>query len=380
MIEGQMYSRVAADPTQDPRGSTEGSLASNYRCDPAEDSSKSNAKIQFASLLISMFTFACLIKVVFLNPPEPVQSFNDPADTTANLRGENLSFTRDESNSQCLSVSSLRTLIDATDQVFVTMPARGAGTSFQQFGDKCFGAGSLTSDAVRGGEDALKELMMQQYEVPKVITSHNGSAENMAKILHDIPKTSLVIYSHREETPRMLSAIKHVLATRYCGDKSIKSSLVEKMEGDECYVKEGELVNLVKEQSFEIGEGAGAALSCDVYDTIEEYGPTMLFMDYSNADEIQNLLAEKYCPDLVGKPVHATEETPPVFVHTENPINESGESIVSLDEWLEAKSTLLEFALRLNDKATCVGKTRKMEDSLLSCKDGYLSSNALLEW
>mmetsp|Transcript_19328 Transcript_19328/g.33163 ORF Transcript_19328/g.33163 Transcript_19328/m.33163 type:complete len:262 (+) Transcript_19328:293-1078(+) len=258
------------------------------------------------------------------------------------------------------------------------MPARGAGTSFKYFGDKCFGGESYPWDIVKNGEDEIKNILTKEYEIPKLITSHSGSGDDLAHILHLIPKSTLVVYAHRQETSRALSAIKHVVVTCYCNDKSAESSLVEKREDSACYVSEVELVDLVKNQDFEIGEGGASALSCSVYEEIESSSPNMIFMDYSNADEIQSLIAEKYCPDLVGKPVRAPEEEPsPVYVHMNHTVNESGEELVPLDDWLSAKSALLEFALRMNEKATCVAATRKMEDGLFSCEDGYLNSKGL---
>ena len=87
----------------------------------------------------------------------------------------------------------------------------------------------------------------------------------------------------------------------------------------------------------------------------------MIFMDYKQASQIQDILAEKYCPQLLGTPVAVNvgaEKKIDVYVSTNNTSN------VTLDNWLATKSSTLEFALRLNKDASCVSKTRIMEDQL----------------
>ena len=51
---------------------------------------------------------------------------------------------------------------------------------------------------------------------------------------------------------------------------------------------------------------------------------------------------------------------------------ESGVDRVLLKDWLKAKESTLEWALGLNRNGSCRAKTRKMEDELFSCQDGFL--------
>ena len=56
-----------------------------------------------------------------------------------------------------------------------------------------------------------------------------------------------------------------------------------------------------KTQQEEIGIGSTRLLTCETYEAIDNYAPTMIFMDYKGANLIQKLFVEKYCPDRVDK-------------------------------------------------------------------------------
>merc|ERR1712029_1062553 len=122
-------------------------------------------------------------------------------------------------------------------------------------------------------------------------------------------------------------------------------------------------------------------LTCDMYQAIEEYAPNMVFMDFKRADDLQRLLAEKHCPKLAQKiaeepvRVNTAKKDNEVYVRVDETYADSGGFNVTIKEWLETKSSLLELALKLNDEATCVAKTRRMEDGLLDCEDGFLNTD-----
>ena len=59
----------------------------------------------------------------------------------------------------------------------------------------------------------------------------------------------------------------------------------------------------IKNKVFEIGIGQSELLSCDTYDAIRMNAPNMAFISYNHVNELQELLADRYCPDLVNEQV-----------------------------------------------------------------------------
>ena len=104
-----------------------------------------------------------------------------------------------------------------------------------------------------------------------------------------------------------------------------------------------------------------------------DYAPTMAFIDYQKANEIQELISEKYCPQLLGPVVTNVAAQKNILVYV---WSNAANTNVTLDQWLATKSSTLEFALRLSANATCVSKTRIMEDQLY-LNNGVLNVNEL---
>ena len=50
---------------------------------------------------------------------------------------------------------------------------------------------------------------------------------------------------------------------------------------------------------------------------------------------------------------------------------------VSLGTYLEHKSSYLEWVLELNKKATCLAKTRTMEESISTCDGGFVKTKSV---
>jgi hypothetical protein len=91
-------------------------------------------------------------------------------------------------------------------------------------------------------------------------------------------------------------------------------------------------------------------------------------MHFSQVNKLQRILAQHHCPDLIDAPVVVNADRQKgieVYVKLEN---ENG-TAVSLDTWLQEKSNMMEFLLRMRIHATCQRKTRRMEDELFSCPD-----------
>lgn len=303
----------------------------------------------------------------------------DQSILTTPTKVQTLSAPEDHRAQSCMSNgSSLRQLINSTRQVVVVMPAKASGSSMKQFSRSCNDASyNEMKDNFLNDPAALKNLLTKSWEMPGVISSHIYQPQTLVDIIINVPRDTLLIYSHRQETPRLQSAVKHVLQSRLCSNLPNAKKDIErygiKRHGLQCNISEKNLTELIESGKNEIGISTNRLLTCDTFEAIENYAPTMIFMDYKQANQIQDIIAEKYCPQLLGKPVAvnvAAEKKMDVYVSTNNMSN------VTLDNWLATKSSTLEFALRLNDKATCVAKTRIMEDKLYLC-DGFLNVREL---
>jgi hypothetical protein len=112
----------------------------------------------------------------------------------------------------------------------------------------------------------------------------------------------------------------------------------------------------------------------------------MIFVDYKEANHVQNLIAEKFCPGLVNDPVEenvATEKKAKAYVQvmknaTTTAATENSYDSIFLREWLKAKRSTLEWALGLNEGATCTAKTRFMEDKLAGHEEGFLHASEVI--
>ena len=142
---------------------------------------------------------------------------------------------------------------------------------------------------------------------------------------------------------------------------------------------EEKLIDLaLKPHLQEMKMGSNELLTCETYDAIEQFSPTMIFVDYAKASKVQEILAEKYCPHLANATIEAnmaSEKEHKVFVQIKDGMN------VTLREWLEKKPSHLQWTLELNRAPDhgCLVKTRRMEDDLYSCEGGFLNAKALLK-
>ena len=99
----------------------------------------------------------------------------------------------------------------------------------------------------------------------------------------------------------------------------------------------------------------------------------MLFMDYRQSQTVMNLMAEKLCPDADKETQNAGDKTDPIRVQGDG-FN------VTVKEWLQSKKSALELALDLNNDThavSCRGRTRRMEDRLFACPDGFLNARGI---
>ena len=260
---------------------------------------------------------------------------------------------------KCLSVDRVPALIESFDQVIIVSPAKAAGSTFKGFANMCGGEihNSLGNNFLN--RQSLEHVLTNSYAMPSVIASHMYNAKSLIRLVSNVPRRSLLIYSHREETSRLFAAIRTVLF-RMCRNNN---------SGKTCNVAEDDLVHAIKSREHEIGLGASRILTCEMYQAIKDFSPNMVFMDYKQADTLQSILAEKFCPSLLGETLQRnvfSSKNVTIYVHNDRLLN------VTIDDWLQTKSSTIEWSLELNGHETCMGKTRKMEDELFSCEAGFL--------
>ena len=276
-------------------------------------------------------------------------------------------------DSMSMSMSmSMDDIMNRTKQVFITMPAKAAGSSMKYFTRQC--TKSYPPDNFINHD--LKNLRKKtffadNYELPSIIASHLYNDAPLVHLVKSSTRKTLIIYIHRDESERLISGIKMVLMSRICnfsyGDP--KKYGVER-NGSQCILDEEPVIDLIERKEEEIGFGASNVLTCDAYKSIEENAPPhMLFVHYKQANKLQKLLAKHHCPDLLEAPALqrnvATDKQIEVSLRIKN-----STKIVKLSEWFDKKQGWLEWALNMRKEASCQSKTRDMEDVLFSCPDG----------
>ena len=293
---------------------------------------------------------------------------------------------------QCLSQSSLSDLIMSTDQIILSMPAKAAGTTMKSFANQCnqdFGADYIDNMLNFKHVDHFDGILTKSFQMPPVLSSHMYTLDNFLYLIKNVPRSTLLVYIHREETARVQSAVNEVV-TNWCrkgnGYPGVyleppTKDFFDKDDGSVCHVSEKNLIEFGlgnKGQELEIGLGATKLLHCETYNTILEYAPNMIFMDYKHANELQELISQKYCPGLEGEPIASNvgaEKETQTFVKVKNGADGKHDDLVVLRDWLKAKQNTLEWALGLNDKATCTANTRVMEDNLFGCENGFIKAS-----
>lgn len=324
------------------------------------------------------------------------------SDRNKSNRNENASASRGLQNIhgvkiqyQCLEESNLRDLISTTDQVILTMPAKSAGTTLKDFAEKCNKDAGLTANYIDNmlnfrDENHFDGILSKTFQMPPVLSSHMYKLENFLYLIKNVPPSTLLIYIHREETTRVQSAVNEVI-TNWCRKGNGHPDIVLEPPTKDFFLKENESVchisekNLIdiglgeKGRELEIGLGASKLLRCETYNTILEYAPNMIFMNYKNANDLQNLISENYCPGLALEPIESnvgSEKETQTFVQVANGARGKPE-LVALKDWLKAKQSSLEWALGLNDEATCTANTRIMENKLFGCEEGFLRASVV---
>ena len=279
-----------------------------------------------------------------------------------------------DAGAKCLSLDfkeKLDAIISDSRQVFITMPAKAAGTSLKTFTAQCTKEPGEDPNKIFNNPEFSKKFLTDSLQISPIITAHLAGDQNLINLLKHSTRQTLVIYVHRDESERLLSAIKHILNTRVCGNHELpagplKNARISK-NATQCIVDEKSAVELIENRIAEVGLGGPSILTCDLYDAIEQNEPNMIFLNYKQANKLQKLLAKRFCPELMEEPPTQMNLADKKGMEVYLRMQKGGD--VKLDEWLHEKSDILEWSLRMKEHATCQAKTRHMEDDLFTCSD-----------
>eukprot|EP00531_Pseudo-nitzschia_arenysensis_P012684 CAMPEP_0116151244 /NCGR_PEP_ID=MMETSP0329-20121206/19988_1 /TAXON_ID=697910 /ORGANISM="Pseudo-nitzschia arenysensis, Strain B593" /LENGTH=383 /DNA_ID=CAMNT_0003647833 /DNA_START=9 /DNA_END=1158 /DNA_ORIENTATION=+ len=266
-------------------------------------------------------------------------------------------------------------------QVYITMPAKAAGTTLKEFSKRCMDSPKHPKffDNIVNFEEEMTEAFTHQLEIPTLMASHMYFPEKISKLMEYATKNSLVIYIHREETNRLLSSIREVVVGRFCFSPKEEESVNLQSNkrpgvmvvGDNCQVREEVLLQIIENKSNEIGIGGPRLWTCDTFESVKENRPNLVFVHYKQASKLQKLLAKHHCPSVTKD----VRENVGGEKHKVSIILKNSGDAVDLDEWLQKKKELLEYVLNtkqgvqldLTGAMSCQGTMRNVEDTLFAC-------------
>ena len=261
-----------------------------------------------------------------------------------------------EQMGQCLGLDlddGMDNLLDKYKQVILVMPAKAAGSTYKQFTDNC-----MKSAGTSGGA-------FGQLDAPSLSAGHIHTWQKIISVLEHSTKDTLVIYSHREETSRFSSAVKHVF-WRHCGKPRPPFK-----EGPPCQISENNLLEKIKNRQDEIGVGPRRVLRCQTFESIQENAPNLAFVNYKQANKLQKLLSKHHCPNFTDTLKSNTgDQKPSMSVVLEG--SKVNGTIVSIDDWLKAKGGILEYEAKARSGWSCQAKMKDIEAELFACPDEAL--------
>ena len=288
-------------------------------------------------------------------------------------------------NSSDLSTSSTSSsftksfseIVNQTKQVFITMPAKAAGTTLKGFAKKCSPV-QLHRNFINRRSRIEQLTFTGNYDVPSVIASHLYTDRPFVDLVKSSTRKTLIIYIHRDELSRVRSAAQHVLMSHICTNHGRKYELKLKQKynvtvevnKNKCTIDEKQLIRMIKGKEREIGKGAPEILTCNFFDSIAQNDPSnLVFVHYKQANKLQTILAKNHCPHIVkdlpiAANVAADKKMEP-FVR----LKSDPSRVVTLMEWLDKKQGVILWALDLKKEMDCQSKIIDMEDHLFSCPD-----------
>ena len=207
--------------------------------------------------------------------------------------------------------------------------------------------------------------------MPSLIASHvyTNPQPFYDTMIHATEET-LIVYSYREETSRLISAIDTEL--RVTLNSCLSRAVSRGFRPGECQVQEWELLELIRNINREIGFGILQHFTCKTYEVIKDNNPNLVFVHYKKASQLQKLLAKHHCPEVISefRKNTAASRKKKVSVVLEGQSNNG--TLVSLNDWLDAKHQLLALTFDLRKDASCQATTKDIQYELLRCPDETL--------
>lgn len=259
-------------------------------------------------------------------------------------------------------------MIADANQMFVTMPAKAAGSSLKRFASACNKSVNQNQfDNFINGPRLERKYLTSSYELPKVVASHVYNDEGISDLMRDMTDKSLLIHIHRHETDRLLSSIIHVVRARLCGGLThgLDTSIATITNGI-CVIEEEGLVDkIIAPKKMEIAFGQSSILTCKMFESIQSNNPNIIIVNYKQADRVQAAIAKKYCPDILSRQDNVrSQRKAKSFVKLA-----STGSLVDIEDWVQEKRDYLEWTLKLKAGISCQAETKRMEKDLFSCAD-----------
>jgi len=261
-------------------------------------------------------------------------------------------------------------LLSDHQYVYVVMSPKAGEASIKPFATQCMeeaGAGQFAAyDNIldRSQHSHRVPAFLARLNAPTIVASYVFDDASLIDLTKSIPRNSLIVYSYRDETDRLRSAIRELSAQS--GDCALE-------KGD-CVFDESKFLDLLEAlynapDPNQIGKSSNKVLTCKAYEGIEHNDPNMVVVNYQQADKMIQLLKKHHCPKLKFKAVSEERPLPKkVWIHHIHPETKFPTK-VSIDEWLDAKMGLLEYVLGFRKEASCQGMTGKLQDRLLQCPD-----------
>lgn len=292
----------------------------------------------------------------------------------------------DLSSGHCMSLGSngdMDLLLAKMSQVFIVMPPKASGSAIKEFTRKC--TNRTLRDNLLNYEQSMNSVFDHGW--PSIVASHLYSDKPLIRLSKYPTRSTLIIYVHREEHLRVISGIKQ-MASNVCtgmvwGFKDQyggRGKTFEKFKivtnDTHCILDKGAVLDGIKNRKQENGIGIAEVLTCGTYEAIQDNAPQLLFVNYKQIDKLQVLLAKHHCPELIESlPIHSNVQENKLTkillrsIVPNNDADSNNETTIPLDDWLNEKSSTLEWSLNLRDKVTCQAKTVWIETQLFACPD-----------
>lgn len=234
-------------------------------------------------------------------------------------------------------------MLSEYDLVYVLYTAKVASSTMKFFTSGCLQLEEVDNSIM----NHMEEFLTRERQIPPFLGIRIPRSNAFVSIAQQSIKNSLIIYIHREETSRLKSAIRQVLT------KTIPAPTIP----------EKKVLQNIRAKVGEIGVGGHGILTCDTYDAIEDNAANLVFLHYTQTDKMMKLLAKHHCPGYEQKHVNDGSDK------DKKSVKLGDDSLMDLDEWIDAKLNLIEHTFNLKSEGSCQAKTRKMEHNLLSCPD-----------